>query len=61
MRLRAVVNKRLGRVRICHDQWCQPGETSVVADILSSLDTDKDLTVAEEICRRWNMVEDMIQ
>lgn len=59
MRLRAVWNERFGQAKICHDQWCERGETSVVAHILSSGDKDADMALAEKIAERWNMVEDM--
>ncbi len=58
MRLRAILNKRLGMVRLCHDQWCLPGETSVVANVLSTGNVDEDLKLGEKIAERWNMVED---
>lgn len=58
MRLRAIYNKRFGQVKLCHDQWCQPGETSVVAHILSTGDEAADMRLAEQIAERWNMVED---
>lgn len=58
MRLRAIFNKRMGMVKLCHDQWCKPGETSVVATILSTGDEIADLRLAEQIAEHWNMVED---
>jgi hypothetical protein len=58
MRLRAVYNKRMGQAKICHDQWCKPGETSVVAVILTTGDETADMRMAEQIAERWNMVED---
>lgn len=58
MRLRAVYNKKLGQAKICHDQWCEYGETSVVAIVLSSGDEAADMQMAEKIAERWNMVED---
>lgn len=58
MRLRAVYNKRLGQAKLCHDQWCKPGETSVVAVILSSGNEVEEMRLAEQIAERWNMVED---
>lgn len=61
MRLRAVYNKRFGQAKICHDQWCKPGETSVVAHILSAGDEAEEMKIAEEIARRWNMVQDAME
>lgn len=61
MRLKAVFNKKLGQWRICHDQWCKPGETSIVATILTSGDDDTDAELANKICERWNMVEDAME
>lgn len=58
MRLRAVYNKRFDQWKICHDQWCQPGETSVVAHIINSDDSHADGELARQIAERWNMVED---
>lgn len=58
MRLRAVYNKRMGQAKICHDQWCKPGETSVVAIVLTTFDEAADMKLAEQIAERWNMVED---
>lgn len=58
MRLSAVYNKRLGQARLLHDQWCRPGETSVVATILTTEDPHADMRLAEQIAERWNMVED---
>jgi hypothetical protein len=58
MRLRPVYNKRFGQWKLCHDQWCKPGETSVVATILTSGDEAADEEIARQIAERWNMVED---
>lgn len=58
MRLRAVYNKRMGQAKLCHDQWCKPGETSVVAIVLTTFDEAADMKLAEQIAERWNMVED---
>ncbi|PZQ95149.1 MAG: hypothetical protein DI533_20070 [Cereibacter sphaeroides] len=58
MRLRAVYNKRMGQAKLCHDQWCKPGETSVVAIVLTTGDEAADMKLAEQIAERWNMVED---
>jgi hypothetical protein len=41
-KLEAVYNKKFGQWKLCHDQWCKPGETSVVATILSSRDEEAD-------------------
>lgn len=59
MKLKAVYNKKLGQWKLCHDQWCQPGETSVVATILTSLDEDKDERWAKDIEKRFNAVEEL--
>ena len=61
MRLRAVYNANFGQWKICHDLWCKPGETSVVATILTSLDEKADGDMANKICERWNMVEDALK
>lgn len=60
MRLRPVYNSRLGQWKLCHDQWCKHGETSVVAVIPSSMDDDADKRMAETLAERWNMVEDAL-
>ena len=60
MRLRAVWNKRFQQAKVCHNEWCEPGETSVVAVIVSAGDEEKEMKLAEEIASRWNMVEDAI-
>lgn len=61
MRLRAVYNKRFGQWVICHDQWCQRGETSIVATVTTTEDEAKDAEIARKIAERWNMVEDAIR
>lgn len=58
MRLRAIYNKRFGQWKICHDQWCERGETSVVATLITTDDEDRDAKFAHQIAERWNMVED---
>lgn len=58
MRLRAVWNSKMGMAKICHDQWCRRGETSVVAQVIMTGNDAADMEWAEEIARRWNMVED---
>ena len=57
MKLKAVYNKKFGQWKLCHDQWCQPGETSVVAHVLTTLD-DADEKWAKLIESRFNMTED---
>jgi len=54
MKLRPVYNSRFGQWRICHDQWCKPGETSIVATLLTSDDPDRDADLARLICDRFN-------
>lgn len=61
MRLRAVYNKRFGQWKLCHDQWCERGETSVVAHILNTGDDAKDEETARQLAERWNMVEDALK
>jgi hypothetical protein len=58
MRLRAIFNKRFGEWKLCHDQWCKPGETSVVAVITSTGNDKEDGEFARRLAERWNMVED---
>ena len=58
MRLRPVYNKRFGQWKLCHDQWCKPGETSVVATILTTGDDEADKAMAHQLCDRWNKVQD---
>lgn len=53
-KLGAVYNKKFGQWKLCHDQWCKPGETSVVATILSSRDEEADGRVAKLIAERFN-------
>jgi hypothetical protein len=57
MNLRAVHNAKFGEWRICHDQWCERGETSIVATITTTLDDAKDAELARLICERFNAVE----
>lgn len=45
--LRVVHNKRIGTYRICHDRWCNKGETSIVYS------TD-DKRLAELLAERCN-------
>lgn len=61
MRLRAIHNKKFGKWVICHDKWCKPGETSIVATITSSMNEKADGEIANKICERWNMVEDALK
>lgn len=61
MRLRPVYNKRFGQWKICHDQWCERGKTSIVATVLTSGDDDKDAEIARQLADRWNMVEDALK
>ncbi|MDV2964996.1 hypothetical protein RZ532_03350 [Nitratireductor aquimarinus] len=57
MRLRAVFNKRFHQWRICHDQPCEKGETSIVATVTTSLDDEADERLARQICERFNIPE----
>jgi hypothetical protein len=59
VRLRPVFNARFGQWSICHNQWCQKGETSIVAQILTSRDDDADREWAEKICEAFNTVQDL--
>lgn len=54
LQLKAVHNKKMGQWKICHNQWCDPGETSVVAVVISSLDEAADEAWANLICERFN-------
>lgn len=54
--VRPIFNKRLSQWWLCHDRWCGPGETSIVATILSSGDDELDKAWAEELARRFNGV-----
>lgn len=60
MKLRPVFNRRLGHWVICHDQWCKPGETSIVATIMNSLDAEADEKIAREICERFNRAAEVV-
>jgi hypothetical protein len=59
MKLRPIYNKKFGLWKLCHDQWCQYGETSVVAHILTSLDDQADAKIAASICDRFNAAEEL--
>ena len=59
MRLRPVFNKRLGQWNLCHDQWCKPGETSIVATILTTGDEQADATWAEVMCDNFNVAQEL--
>jgi hypothetical protein len=54
MKLRPVHNQKLGQWKLCHDQWCERGETSTVAVVLTSLDEQKDARLAKLICDNFN-------
>lgn len=58
MKLKPVYNKKFAQAKLCHDQWCNYGETSVVAHILTSFSPEQDMAWAEKIAKRWNAVED---
>lgn len=53
--LRPIYNKRFGQWVICHDQWCQKGETSIVLTVPTSLDPEADEYLARLICHRFNV------
>lgn len=53
-KLKAIYNKKFGQWKPCHDQWCKPRETSVVAVILTSLDDATDEKLAKLIAERFN-------
>lgn len=54
MKLCPVHNRRLGLWNLCHDQWCQRGETSIVATITTTGDAEADEKMAQLICERFN-------
>ena len=53
-RLRPVLNEKLGQWKICHNLWCERGETSVVAIILTSENEERDAAIAKLICDHFN-------
>lgn len=53
-RYRAVLNKKLGRWHICHNDTCEYGETSIVASVFTSLDDAADAALAERIAVSLN-------
>lgn len=59
MKLNAVYNKKFGQWKLCHDQWCAYGETSVVAHILTSLDAERDGKLAKQIATQFNAYDEM--
>lgn len=61
MKLHPVYNSKLGQWRICHDQPCERGDTSIVATITTGFDgksntftPEQDAKLAREICDRFN-------
>lgn len=58
MRLKAVYNAKFGQWRLCHDQWCKPGETSVVATILTTENPAKDEEWAKALADHFNMAQE---
>ncbi len=54
VKLRPVYNRRLGQWLLCHNKWCDKGETSIVATILTGLDPKEDEDWARLICERFN-------
>lgn len=48
-------NKRLGIWSICHNDWCERGETSIVAQILTTEDEDKDEATAHYLVKQLNL------
>lgn len=61
MKLKAVFNKKFGQWKLCHDQWCKYGETSVVAHILTSEDEERDGNMAKQIAKKFNAYDDLKQ
>lgn len=57
MKLRASYNKRTGTWSLLHDQWCDRGETSVVAQLLTTGNPGADEALAKELAERWNKYE----
>lgn len=53
-KVKAVYNSKFGEWRLCHDQWCGKGETSIVATITSSEDPAADEAWAKELEHRFN-------
>ncbi|WP_454287235.1 hypothetical protein [Rhizobium arsenicireducens] len=58
MKLRPILNTKLGQWRICHDQWCERGETSIVATIMTTMNEKADGMLAQLICDRFNSFEE---
>jgi len=64
MKLRHVYNSKFEQWRICHDQPCERGETSIVATITTSFNEksnsftpEQDAELARLICERFNAGE----
>lgn len=53
-RLRVVYNKKFGMIHLCHNQWCNKGETSIVTTMMNGLDTAADLAEAEALVHAFN-------
>ena len=54
LKIKAVYNSRFGQWRLCHNDWCEPGETSIVATITTTDDPEQDEWWAKELERRFN-------
>lgn len=50
----ASYNSRLGIWSICHNDWCERGETSKIAQVLTSLDDAEDEKTAILIVNALN-------
>jgi hypothetical protein len=57
IKVAAVYNSEFGQWRLCHDAWCEKGETSVVATMTISL-TGDDEAWAKELAFRFNTALD---
>lgn len=54
IKLQPVFNSKFGQWTIRHTEWCHKGETSAVAQVLTSLNAERDAVVAKLICDRFN-------
>lgn len=59
MRLKAVYNSKFGQWRLCHDQLCKPGETSIVATILTTENPAKDTEWAKTLADNFNLAQEL--
>lgn len=54
MKLLNVFNSKLGQWSIYHDQWCNPGQTSVVMRTITGNDYNAEKKLVEAICEGFN-------